>query len=244
MVDTALLLLGWFTGGFINGIAGFGAAIIAMPFIAPSMDLSVAVSSCTLIILTLNVQVCWTFRRDIEWVYVKEIFWGAIPGVFLSVYILEYLSESHLKMAMGLFIICYAIWSLLSLQKDNKTLNSAWGYLSGFLSSTLGMAFGFNGPPLAAYIAGINCHSRAAKGLLGAGFIVTGIFIVSGKAMTGQITNTVLLTYAMATPAVIVGSKLGISLSARFNEKSYRKILLIALAAMGLNIIWSAWSHT
>ena len=73
---------------------------------------------------------------------------------------------------------------------------------------------------------------------MGAGFIITGIFIVSAKAVTGQIDSNVMLIYLIATPAVLLGSKMEIWLSARLNEYSYRKILFVSLAGMGLNIVW------
>lgn len=239
--EIALIILGWFFGGFVNGVAGFGAAMIAMPLIAPFIDLSIAVPSCTLIVLALNFQVSWTFRKHIEWRYVKEIFIGAIPGVILSVFILEYISEKHLKIGMGAFITLYAIWSLYQDKGHNRIISSAWGYLSGFLSSALGMAFGFNGPPLAAYIAYSGCNAKSVKGTIGAGFIITGAFIVSTKTLTGQMTTPVLLTSLAAIPAVIIGSKVGIWLSSNINEYSYRKILFITLAGMGLTIIWSTF---
>lgn len=240
MVELILITLGWCFGGFVNGVAGFGAAMIAMPLVAPFIDLSIAVPSCTLIVLTLNCHVGWTFRKYIEWQYVKGIFIGAIPGVILSFFALQYFSEQVLKIGMGGFIFLYAFWSLFADKGGSRTINPAWGYLSGLLSSTLGMAFGFNGPPLAAYIAYSGCSANAVKGLLGAGFIITGFFIVLTKAVTGQIDSHVMLIYLAATPAVILGSKLGISLSSNLNEYSYRKILFITLGIMGLNIVRNA----
>ena len=240
MLELLLIAAGWCFGGFVNGVAGFGAAMIAMPLIAPYIDLSLAVPSCTMIVLTLNCQVGWTFRKYIEWKYVKGIFIGAIPGVILSVFALQYLSEQMLKIGMGSFIFLYALWSLYTDKGGYRTISSAWGYLSGVMSSTLGMAFGFNGPPLAAYIAYSGCPAKAVKGLIGAGFIVTGVFIVGAKGVTGEIDSSVLLIYLVATPAVLLGSKIGIWLSSTFNEYSYRKILFISLAGMGLNIVWKA----
>lgn len=245
MPEMVFIILGWFAGGFINGFVGFGAAIIAMPLIAQFIDLSLAVPSCTLIILTLNLQMSWTFRKFIEWSYLKGIFIGSIPGVVLSIFILEYFSENSLKAGMGSFIACYGLFSLYEEIRGNngeRKINTAWGYVSGLFSTTLGMAFGFNGPPLAAYIANSGCKAKSVKGLLGAGFVITGVFIVSAKAMTGQITEPVMLIYAVAVPSVILGNKLGIWLSADVNEKSYRKILFLALIGMGLNIFWNALS--
>lgn len=239
MYELIFIALGWFAGGFINGMAGFGAAMVAMPLVTPFVDFSVAVPSCTLIVLTLNFQVGWTFRKHIQYQYLKGIFYGALPGVILSVFILAAISENYLKAAMGAFIAAYALWSLFYEKEKQGSIHPAWGYVSGVLSSSLGMAFGFNGPPLAAYVAYCGCPAKSVKGILGAGFIITGIFIVLAKAVTGQVTQAVLLTYAAATPAVIVGSKLGILLSSRLTENSFRKLLFVALAAMGLNIVWS-----
>jgi uncharacterized membrane protein YfcA len=240
MPELFFVVLAWMTGGFINGIAGFGAAMIAMPLVAPFIDFSVAVPSCTLIVLTLNCQLGWTFRQYIQWQYVKGILIGAIPGIVLSMFVLEYVSETYLKAGMGAFIAGYALWSLSADKGGVRVISAAWGYLAGVLSSALGMAFGFNGPPLAAYIAYSGCPAKAVKGVLGAGFIITGVCIVGAKAATGQVTQDVLLTYIVATPAVILGSKLGIWLSSSLNEYSYRKVLFAGLAGMGLKIVWSA----
>ena len=240
MLELLLIALGWFLGGFVNGVAGFGAAMVAMPLIAPFIELSLAVPSCTMIILSLNCQVGWTFRKYIQWHYVKGIFIGAIPGVLLSIYVLQYFSEQALKIGMGGFIFLYALWSLLVDKGGKRIISPAWGYLSGILSSTLGMAFGFNGPPLAAYIAYSGCPAKAVKGLIGAGFLITGVFIVGAKAVSGQIDSRVLLIFLVSTPAVIFGSKLGIWLSSTLNEYSYRKILFVSLAAMGLTIVLKA----
>ena len=49
-----------------------------------------------------------------------------------------------------------------------------------------------------------------------------------------------MMIFLASTPAVLLGSKLGIGLSSRFSEYSYRKILFVALALMGMRIAWSA----
>ncbi|SHO52792.1 sulfite exporter TauE/SafE family protein [Desulfopila aestuarii] len=240
MAELWIIILAWFAGGFVNGIAGFGAAMIAMPLLTSFIELSVAVPSCTLVVLCLNFHVGWTFRRYIEWHYLKGIVYGAVPGAILSVFVLEYIPEHQMKGGMGIFITCYALWSLYSDSGKKKVIHHLWGYLAGILSSAFGMAFGFNGPPLAVYIAYCGCPSQAVKGVLGAGFIITSTCIVLAKIVTGQVDTTVLTIFAAATPAVIIGSKLGIRFSASLSEYSYRKVLFCTLALMGMKIAWSA----
>jgi uncharacterized membrane protein YfcA len=242
MTNLLLVMLGWFTGGFINGLAGFGAAMIAMPLIASFIDFSLAVPSCVLIVLTLNCQVGWDFRHDIEFRYIKGILIGALPGVVLSAIFLPFIPENGLKGGMGIFIACYALYSLFfeKSKPGEHIIHPVWGYVTGILSSSLGMAFGFNGPPLAAYVAYCGCNARAVKGILGAGFIVTGFFIVTAKASAGLMTADVIKIWALSSPAVIAGSKLGILLSSRLSEQKFRILLFIALTAMGIRIAWSA----
>jgi len=240
MSDLYWIIIGWFVGGFVNGMAGFGAAMVAMPLVAPFLDFSVAVPSCVLIVLTLNCHVGWTFRKFIDYQYLKGIFWGAIPGTILSIMVLEYISEQHLRIGMGGFITLYALWGLFGETESRKSIHAAWGYIAGLLSSTFGMAFGFNGPPLAAFAAYCGCPAKSVKGILGAGFVITGLFIVLGKAFSGQITPNVLLIVAASTPAVLLGSKLGIRASSYFSEVIYRKVLFLALVAMGVSIVLSA----
>lgn len=239
MESLLFVVLGWFAGGFINGVAGFGAAMVAMPLVAPFIDFSVAVPACTLIVLTLNFQVGWTFRHHIQYRYLKGILYGAIPGVLVSVVVLEYVPILWLKAGMGGFIAVYGLWSFFMENRPKMVVHPAWGYLSGLLSSALGMAFGFNGPPLAAYVAYCGCEAKAVKGNIGAGFIITGVFIVAAKIATGEVSTTVVTTYLVATPAVVIGSKLGIWLSSYLSEYSYRKLLFLSLAAMGGNIFCS-----
>ncbi len=239
-MELLVIVIGWFVGGFVNGLAGFGAAMVAMPIIAPFVDLALAVPGCVIIVLLLNCHVGWTFRKHIEYQYLKEIFFGAIAGAVFSIFVLHYISENTLKIGMGSIIILYALHGLIFTGGGKRAVNSAWGYLAGILSSSLGMAFGFNGPPLAVFVASCGCPAKAVKGTLAGGFIITGLFIVIAKVSTGLVTVDVLLSAAISAPAVILGSKFGIYASSYLSERVYRKILFMALAAMGGNIIWSA----
>ncbi|GKT30701.1 sulfite exporter TauE/SafE family protein, partial [Aduncisulcus paluster] len=90
-----------------------------------------------------------------------------------------------LKMLMAVFLICYAFYALF-LEKDGPGgIDSRWGVLAGRLSTFFGSAFGFNGPPLAVYTAMSGWTADAAKGTLGACFILTGLAILSGQMAAG-----------------------------------------------------------
>ncbi len=76
MEHLLFVALCWGVGGFINGIAGFGAALIAMPLITTMVPLRLAVPSCTILGVTLCLQMAWTYRKNIDFEKLKPIyFW-------------------------------------------------------------------------------------------------------------------------------------------------------------------------
>ena len=49
--DMTILIvsIAWFLGGFVNGVSGMGAAMVALPIVAGFMDMSEAVPSSCLV---------------------------------------------------------------------------------------------------------------------------------------------------------------------------------------------------
>ncbi|KAF1077450.1 sulfite exporter TauE/SafE family protein [Halodesulfovibrio sp. MK-HDV] len=240
MEHLLFIAMGWFVGGFVNGLAGFGAAMVALPIISYIMDVSILVPSATMIVLTLNCHAGWIYRKHIEWRYTKTLLLGAIPGVVLSAYALQFAPEQLLRFGMGAFVAFYALWSLFFEKKEGRVINPAWGYVAGVLSSSLGMAFSFNGPPLAVYTAYCGCPKNAVKAILSAGFIITGVLIVSTQIVIGNIDTYALTIYAVSVPAVVFGSRLGIYLSAFISEASYRKFFFVLMTILGIKIAGTA----
>lgn len=241
MPDVLIFALAWLAAGVGNGLAGFGAAMIAMPLAAGSVDLATAVPACTLTVLSLNVQIAWAFRRHIRWDYAKDLGIGLIPGALMSIVVLKYVPETWLKVALGCFVAGYALWNLVSVRElGERVVRKSWGYLAGIVSAAMGLAFGVNGPPMVAYIAYSGCPAKAVRGTIGAAFIVSCTSIVMAQLLTGLITTTVVTNYAVATPAALIGAKIGTWISGYWAESSYRKVMFLALFLMGGNIAASA----
>jgi uncharacterized membrane protein YfcA len=240
MEHILFIAMGWLVGGFVNGLAGFGAAMVAMPIISYVTDVSVLVPSATMIVLTLNCHAGWVYRNHIEWRYTRPLLIGALPGVVLSAYALQFAPEQLLRLGMGAFVAVYALWNLFSVTKEQRTINPAWGYVAGALSSSLGMAFSFNGPPLAVYTAYCGCPKNAVKAVISAGFILTGVLIVSTQFAVGKIDSFAFTIYAASVPAVVVGSKLGIYCSTFISEAVYRKFFFVLMIILGAKIAVTA----
>jgi len=125
-------LIGWWLGGFVNGIAGFGAALVAMPLVAFGNDMALAVTSCGLVVLALNVQMAWNYRGHLDCSGGSALFTGGIPGAVCGVLLLRHVPESGLKLGLGVLLIAYALWGLCGTEPQPKRPGTLWGMLAGF----------------------------------------------------------------------------------------------------------------
>ena len=92
--DILITVIGWWLGGFVNGIAGFGAALVAMPIVATGLDMPLALTSCTMVVLALNVQMFWIYRRHLDGSGFRGIMAGGVPGAIAGILMLRHLPEA------------------------------------------------------------------------------------------------------------------------------------------------------
>jgi uncharacterized protein len=233
-------LVGWFLGGFINGIVGFGAALVAMPIVATGIDMHVAVPTCGLVILALNVQMAWTYRGHLDTTGIGPLFLGAAPGAAFGVLLLQHVPETWLKAILGGLLAAYALWGLANATPRTRRLAFGWGALTGFFSTSLGTSFGFNGPPLAVYLSLRGGSQQRIKAALGAFFIVSSIFIVMAHALAGFYTIMTVKLFAVALPAVCLGAWAGMVLSRVLKDFAFQRLLFVMILVMGLHMVWAA----
>ena len=53
--------------GFLQGFAGFGAGLLAVPLLLLRFDITVAVPVCVLASIVLNAQLCVSYRDALSW---------------------------------------------------------------------------------------------------------------------------------------------------------------------------------
>jgi len=231
---------GWFLGGLFNGIVGFGAALVALSIAASGLDIRLAVSTCGLIVLALNVQMAWNYRRHLDTTGIRPLLMGALPGAVCGVLLLRYVPESGLRIGLGALLTAYALWGLRGIDTVQRLMPPSWGMLAGFMSTGLGTAFGLNGPPLIVYLTLRGGTQQQIKAALGAFFIVSCLFIVAAHGMSGLYSPSTFLLVAAALPAVTIGAWAGMRVSTKFSDSLFQKLLYLTILVMGLNMLRTA----
>jgi len=231
-------VLGWFLAGFVNGITGFGAAMVAMPLVTQAMDITLAVPACSLMTWVVSLEQGWRYKGHTDWLRIRPVLIGAFPGAFVGFLVLQHLPPQHLKAALGVFLVVYACWGLFLEGGKVRVIAGIWGYVAGLLSTMFGSAFSFNGPPLAVYASLSGWGKTVSKAGLAMTFIATSSLMVLAQMFAGAHNSSTLAAMIIGAPAAIFGSWLGFLFSRNMGDTTYRKLFFGFIACTGLNFLW------
>jgi uncharacterized membrane protein YfcA len=174
------------------------------------------------------------YKGHTDWRRIRPVLVGAFPGALIGFLLLRSLPPQHLKAALGIFLIVYALWGLFLEGGKMRVIAGIWGYAAGLLSTMFGSAFSFNGPPLAVYASLSGWGKEVSKAGLAMTFIVTSSLMVLAQAFAGAHNGITLTAMLIGAPAAIFGSWLGFLTSRNMGDKTYRKLFFGFIACTGL----------
>jgi uncharacterized protein len=144
----AAVLLSAFT---VRSAAGFGAGLIAIPMLAVILPVSTAVSIATVFTTLTSLQLVGREWRQIAWRQFVVIFTYSILGIGLGLYCMKLLNEDILRHCLGIFLILYSLYALLTpntrhndlaSRRWHRTLGAVVGIVGGFCSTLFGAGAG------------------------------------------------------------------------------------------------------
>ncbi|HDZ84026.1 MAG TPA: sulfite exporter TauE/SafE family protein, partial [Nitrospirae bacterium] len=191
MITFALISLIFLIAGFIQGLSGFGSALLAMPLLTIFIDVKVAVPLCILNSLLITSYLSFKLKDYMEMKKILPLIIGSLPGIYLGIVFLKSMESNLIKMLLGIMIILYCIYSFSSHPGPRK-LHRAWAYIAGFGSGFIGTAFSAGGPPSIIYTTLTGWSKDHIKATLTGFYLVGNIIIVIAHAASG-LTNTLVL---------------------------------------------------
>ncbi len=235
---TTYILIGLtvFFAGLIQGLTGFGAALVSIPLLTLMISVKTAVPLVALNGIVLLVIMFISLREHVDFRLVAPLVAGSLPGLPVGIYILKYHDEAVIKLILAVVLISYSLYSLLG-KEIRANLGAKSGYISGFISGVLGGAITASGPPVIIYAAIKGWDGAKFKATLTAFFLVLGIFIVTAHAIGGVTTAEALRYFIFCAPCIALGTIIGSRLYHKLNQTLFKKIVYILILIMGLMMI-------
>lgn len=231
----------WSLGGVITGFAGFGAALIAMPIIAMVVPMKIAVPCGTIVMFLMHLKMIRSFWEFIDWKRLFPMICAAPFGALLGVSFARSVDGGYLQFGLGILLACFATWALLyEEKKDRLPIHKNWGILAGFASTAIGSSIGMGGPPTIVFTSLSGWTKDMIKAGIAGFFFVAGGIMISFQVWAGIQNIPALIAACISTPTIYLGISLGIKLSKKTGERSYRKNLFRMLLLFSVIILYKA----
>jgi uncharacterized membrane protein YfcA len=230
MILVAALIM--FIAATVQGIAGFGRALIAAPLIA----LFTPADETVVIMIMLGfvgaiVMVLKNYRNIHIKRMIPMVLFG-VAGSIAGVQVLSVLPVKELKIIMGAFIIISAVILATGFRitlKNERVAYSIAGLLGGFTNG----AISFGGPPTVLFLQNQNEEKNVFRANLSIFFLIIGFVGTINLFLNGMLTGKLALNAGILAVPTIIGAFFGHFLSHKFKEDLFKKIVLVILFAAG-----------
>lgn len=233
MLTYLFLGLVFLFAGFVQGLTGFGSALVAIPLLCLLIDIKQAVPLCALNGLVISLILYIQLKKFADRKKYMPLFLGSIPGIILGATLLKSFDSQLIRMLLGVLLIGYSIYSLFALSPRQKELWRGWAWVTGFVSGAIGAAFSAGGPPTIIYTTLNGWSKDEIKATLSATFFFSAFLIVSAHAVGGLTDGRVLLSFLVTSPFVLLGTFCGSKLYKYLPGENYARLIYLFLIVMG-----------
>src|SRR5438309_2281230 len=193
-----------FAGGFIQGLTGFGSALVTIPLATFFVPLPFALAVFAVVDFANGLRLGLENPRNAVLGDIARMVPLMIVGIVTGTTLLVNLPRKTSLVALGAFVLAYAIYSL-SRRGLPAAVSRNWAFLAGFCGGLSGTLFGAGGPPYAIYLS----HRPLTKEQFRATMTLTTSFIIGLRLVAFAVTGLLMkdgvwLTAAAAIPAALL----------------------------------------
>ena len=241
LLCTALIVTLAYT---VYGLAGFGAAIVAIPLLAYFYPLRFAVPMMLVFDLFAGLLLGLQNHRLVDRGELLRLVPTLLIGMAAGATLLVQAPEHWLLVLLGTFVLGYASWSLLG-KAAATTISPRWAIPAGAVGGVFTALYGTGGPIYTIYLARRLTDKtvlRATVSMLifGAALVRLVLFTASGfYAQSGLL----LLAFALL-PCALIGYLAGSHLHFHVPTRRAVQAVWLLLIAGGASLVWrglSAW---
>ncbi|MFD2252109.1 hypothetical protein FHS82_003526 [Pseudochelatococcus lubricantis] len=232
-----LLLAGAAAGGFINGLAGFGTALMSLGIWLQVMPPWQAVSIVAAMSVASGLQSMWIIRRDLRGNTgrLARFLLPALVGIPLGSAALALISAMTLKLTIAGIMLLYGAFftlrrSLPAIDRPTPVADATIGFLGGVLGGAASLS-GVLPTMWCAMQPWTKIETSAVLRPYNVAILGGAVILFAGR---GYYSWDTLNLMAIAFPATLASSQVGIAVFRRLTDDQFRRLLIWLLLASGV----------
>ncbi len=236
MTTVVLTCLFCFFSGGVQGLTGFGAALVAIPLLSLVMGIKEAIPLTALNGLIITTTLAYTLRRLLDWSKILPLLIGSIPGIMLGAMFLKKADPVLISHLLGIVLLGISGFNLVCAPKPLHP-HRIWGYIAGFFSGAINAIMGAGGPPAIIYTALTDWSKDEIRAILSGFFVLNAYITIGVYAGHGIITPHSLRLFSLSCWFVLLGTITGSKLSQYAPRRIFLKIVYCLLMFMGIMLL-------
>jgi uncharacterized membrane protein YfcA len=226
-----------FAGGFIQGLTGFGSALVTIPLATFFVPLPFALAVFAVADFANGLRLGLENPRNAVLGDIARMVPLMIVGIVTGTTLLVNLPRNASLLALGTFILGYALYSLVR-RGAAGTVSRHWAFVAGFCGGLSGTLFGAGGPPYAIYLS----HRPLTKEQFRATMTLTTIFSIGLRLVAFAVTGLLMqdgvwIAAAAAIPAGLVAVYIASRVFRVISRETVMRAVGILLLASGASLI-------
>ncbi len=238
MIDWPLLVIGAVVAGLVQGISGFGFAMVAVAIwvwaMPPSMIAVLAVFGG----LTGQVIAVLTSKRAMNWPTLMPFIYGGVIGVPVGVLLLPHVNANTFKLVMGsVLLVCCPLMMINRSAVQARAPSALLNGLSGFAGGITGGLGGFAGVIPTLWCTWQKMDKDSQRSTVQSFNLAALAMAMAGYLLTGTVTQTMALPMLVVASSLLVPVLIGAKIYRGLNPVAFRQIVLLLLTLSGLAMI-------
>ena len=236
LLEWGLLVLIIAGAYFVRGIAGFGSGLIAIPLLAQFLPLTVVVPMVGLLDYIASSGHGMKHRQAIAWREILPLLPFTLLGVLSALYLFHTLDAELLRIALGIFILLYALYTLSGLMPERQGTR-LWALPAGGFGGLIGTLFGTGGPFYVIYLRLHHLDKTAFRATIAMVFLIDGSSRILGYFASGFYHAQTILLVALALPTMVLAMYLGGHVHTNLSQLAFQRGIGVLLLGSGVALL-------
>lgn len=230
----AVVLVGLSKGGL------GGMSLLGVPLMALVMPPVTAAAILLPILVVMDVVSVVSWRGWVDWRIMRHVMPGAITGIAIGWATAELVSDSAVRLIVGLVSIAFVIHAVVGAGRNAMPARPQpkaaqfWGGLAGYTSFVAHAG----GPPLQMYMMPLRLDPKLFTGTTVMFFAVSNALKLIPYAALGEFDATTLSRAAAMLPLAVPATWLGSWAVRHMRASVFYPFTYVSVALVGLKLIW------
>jgi uncharacterized protein len=225
----------------VRSAAGFGAVLIAIPMLAFVLPVSTAVSVTTVLTALTSIHQVGRDWRRVAWRHFAIMAFYSALGIGPGFYLINLLDEHALQHALGIFLIIYSSYMMVTAQAS-AVLPARWRNAlaagTGIAGGLLGTLFGAGvGPIYVVYFNALRLEREVFRVTMSTVVLLGGAARIAGYARLGLYEGSSVMLIAIGLPLVVIGSWLGDRVVRRLDPRVFSRLVGVLILLSGAALL-------